>query len=112
MAKAFSVASWNVQHFRNKKDRISKIMTFLSEQKPDVLALYEVEGKDVFNELVDKMPGYTFHITEGRQRQEMMVGVRRTFTAFFTQKISRKKIKIPPKKIFWIIIVMAITGTA
>lgn len=33
------------------------------------------------------MPGYQFHITEGRQTQEILVGVRNKFTAFFTQRL-------------------------
>jgi hypothetical protein len=52
--------------------------------------LYEVEGKDVFTALVSEFPGYAFQITEGSQTQEILVGVRNTLTAFFTQKIEFK----------------------
>ena len=90
MAKAFSIASWNVQHFRNNRKRVVKIIEFLVAQNPDVLAIYEVEGKDVFYELVAKMPGYSFHITEGRQTQEIMVGAKKGFTSFFTQRTEFK----------------------
>ncbi len=97
MAKAFSVASWNVEHFgstskgSNKpKKPIGPILDFLSKQSADVLAVYEVVGKIVFDEIVKKMPGYQFHITEGRQSQEILVGVKKSFTSFFTQRTEFK----------------------
>ena len=90
MAKAFSVASWNVKHFRNDPTRVSKVVSFLKQQDPDVFALYEVTGKDVFGEMTNMFPGYTFQITEGPQTQEILVGVRNTLTAFITQRVEFK----------------------
>lgn len=91
MTKAFSLASWNVEHFRNPGSRVDRIVQFLTElPSPDVFALYEVEGAEVFDEVVAKMPGYSFHITEGPQVQEIMVGVQPKLTAFFTQKLEFK----------------------
>lgn len=90
MTKAFSLASWNVEHFRNDAGRVRRVVTFLGAQKPDVFALLEVEGKDVYDALVTRMPGYQFHITEGPQTQEALVGVKKGMTAFFTQKIEYK----------------------
>lgn len=90
MTKAFSVASWNVEHFKDDKTRIKRVIAFLNQQSPDIFALYEVEGAAVFSALVNEMPGYTFHITEGPQVQEILVGVRHGLTAFFTQKIEFK----------------------
>jgi len=90
MAKAFSLASWNVEHFKDDLTRVGRIVEFLDEQQPDVFGVYEVEGKDVFDELVTRMPKYQFHITEGPQTQEVLVGVRRTLTAFFTQRVEFK----------------------
>ena len=90
MAKAFSLASWNVEHFKDDKSRIGRVVGFLEKQNPDVFALYEVEGKEVFSQFTRQMPGYQFHITEGPQVQETLVGVRRTLTAFFTQKVEYK----------------------
>ena len=87
MAKAFSVASWNVEHFENAPNRVGDVVALLASLNPDIFALYEVEGKEVFGELVTQMPGYQFHITEGPQVQEILVGVRSGITAFFTQKI-------------------------
>lgn len=90
MAKAFSLLSWNVEHFKNVGSRVDRIVTKLVEQKPDVLALYEVEGADVFSELTARMPNYHFHITEGEQVQEVLVGARNTLSSFFTQKLEFK----------------------
>ncbi len=90
MAKAFSLASWNVEHFRGQPARMKRVVKFLNEQKPDVFSLYEVEGKDVFREISRTMPGYSFHITEGRQTQEILVGVKSGFTAFFSQRVTFK----------------------
>ncbi|MES9902802.1 MAG: endonuclease/exonuclease/phosphatase family protein [Sedimenticola sp.] len=90
MAKAFSLVTWNVEHFKGKPDRTARVIDFLQAQKPDVFGLLEVEGKDVFDDLVARMPGYQFHITEGRQTQEVLVGVKRGMTAFFTQRVEFK----------------------
>ena len=87
MAKAFSVASWNVEHFKGKPERVTRVVDFLKESDPDVFALYEVEGSEVFQALTTSMPGYNFHITEGLQVQEILVGVKTGITSFFTQKI-------------------------
>lgn len=90
MAKAFSLASWNVEHFKGNPARVNRVVDFLVDKrggnKPDVFALYEVEGKLVYPALVKKMPGYSFHLTEGPQTMEILVGVKGNITAFFTQK--------------------------
>src|SRR3990172_5751252 len=87
MAKAFSVASWNVEHFKQDNTRIERVVGFLKKQQPDIFALYEVEGSTLFQTLVGALKDYTFHITEGPQVQEILVGIRQGITAFFTQKI-------------------------
>ncbi len=89
MAKLFSIASWNVEHFRGAGAdslRVQRVIDFLADQQPDVFGLYEVEGKVVFDTLVEKMPDYTFQITEGEQTQEILVGVHKSLTAFITQR--------------------------
>jgi len=90
MAKAFSLASWNVEHFKDEPERVARVVDFLKEQDPDVFALLEVEGKEVFAELVRQMSDYQFHITEGPQTQEILVGVKHDLTAFYTQKVQFK----------------------
>jgi hypothetical protein len=86
VAKAYSLASWNVEHFRNPDSRVDRVVDFLVDLgPPDVFGLYEVEGKEVYEALVTKMPGYTFHITEGPEVQEILIGVASKLTAFFTR---------------------------
>ena len=92
MAKAYSLLSWNVEHFKkvqgNHAQRLQRIVNTIKAEDPDVFALYEVEGKDVFGAMVTNFPSYSFHITEGPQVQEILVAVRGDITAFFTQKIT------------------------
>lgn len=90
MAKVFSIASWNVEHFKGDPARVGRVVDFMADKNPDVFALYEVEGKSIFDELVTRMPGYTFQITEGDQTQEILVGIRKNLTAFITQKMEYK----------------------
>lgn len=90
MAKLFSVVSWNVEHFKDDPSRVERVVTFLRDQSPDVFGLYEVEGSEVFTALVTLMPNYTFQITEGPQTQEILIGVKKTVTAFITQKTDFK----------------------
>lgn len=88
MAKLFSVASWNVEHFKDDPTsaRVNRVVDFLRQHEPDVFAILEVEGSTVFKALTTRMPEYTFQITEGVQTQEILIGVRRTLTAFITQR--------------------------
>ena len=93
MTKAFSVASWNVEHFKigpRTRRRVDKVVSFLQQQNPDVFALYEVTGADVFLEITHAFPGYTFQITEGPQTQEILLGVRNTLSCFITQRVEFK----------------------
>jgi hypothetical protein len=55
-----------------------------------VIVLLEVKGKDVFSSLVKLMPAYQFHITEGSQAQQVLVGVKNEFTAFFARRTEFK----------------------
>ncbi|MFW9975917.1 MAG: hypothetical protein ACFFDQ_11650, partial [Candidatus Thorarchaeota archaeon] len=87
MTKAFSVASWNVKHFKSPQARADRAVSFLRKQDADIIALYEVLGKDVFSEIVKQLPGYSFHITEGKRSQEILVGVRNSLDSFITQKL-------------------------
>lgn len=90
MSKIFSVASWNVRHFKGKQSRVDRIVDFLTPKDPDIIAIYEVTGKAVFGAMTEAFPTHTFHITEGRQSQEILIGVRGGFSAFFTQKVEFK----------------------
>jgi hypothetical protein len=90
MAKAFSVASWNVRHFRDDPTRVGKVVEFLKLQDPDLFALYEVTGGELFTTMTEEFPDYTFQITEGPQTQEILAGVRNTLTTFITQRVEFK----------------------
>lgn len=97
MAKAFSVVSWNVEHFGatdkghdKPKKPVGPILEYVAQQNADVVAIYEVVGKVVFEEAVKKMPNYHFHITEGPQTQEILIGVKKNLSSFFTQKTTFK----------------------
>ncbi|UCF09320.1 MAG: endonuclease/exonuclease/phosphatase family protein [Candidatus Bipolaricaulota bacterium] len=90
MAKAFSIASWNVEHFKGDPARTDRVIAFLEAQNPDIIGLYEVEGKEVFATLTRRFPGYSFQITEGPQTQEILVGFRAGMSVFMTQKIQFK----------------------
>jgi len=97
MAKAFSVLSWNVEHFgktaknsSSPNKPIKPILEFVKAQNADVIAIYEVVGRLVFSELKKHVPGYSWHITEGPQTQEILVGVKKSISCFFTQKVTFK----------------------
>ena len=60
MEKIFSVASWNVKHFRYDSNRMRSVVSFLKEQNPDIFALYEVTGKEVFSEMTKQFPRYVY----------------------------------------------------
>jgi hypothetical protein len=97
MAKAFSVVSWNVEHFgaKDKKKKkpkkpVGPIVDYLKAQKADIYAVYEVVGSAVWKSVLQKMPDYQWHITEGPQTQEILVGVRKTISCFFTQRLQFK----------------------
>lgn len=97
MAKALSIASWNVKHFGRgnpngayDRARVERCIDFLAAQNADVVAVYEVASKRVFRPMVAKMPQYTFHITEGSQAQEILVGVRSRLSAYVTQRLEFK----------------------
>ena len=63
MAKAFSVVSWNVKHFgatspgaSGPTKPIEPILDYINAQNGDVIAIYEVVGRVVFDYIVSKMP--------------------------------------------------------
>ena len=96
MAKLFSFASWNVEHFSNKSSRVSKVVDTLRQCDPDVFALFEVRGKAVFNSMTERMSDYQFSILENRTQanMEILVGVKRKFQSFVTFREEFKS-KVP-----------------
>ena len=100
MGKVFSVASWNVEHFRRNTDpdrnRVHRVARFVAGNDggpsaiPDIFALYEVEGKEVYQDFMREFPNHRFHMTEGKQTQEIFIGVHRRFQTFTTQRLEFK----------------------
>jgi len=39
MAKLFSVASWNVEHFKGRQTRVKNVVKFVQDSDPDLFAL-------------------------------------------------------------------------
>ncbi len=73
---------------KNKDDE--RIKKHIQDANPDILAVFEVEGKQVFQKFMEHFPQYSFHITEGTQTQEILLGVRGNLTSFFTQRTEFK----------------------
>lgn len=97
MAKAFSIASWNIEHFgaldKDKKKIVKDpepIIDLLKAKNADIVAIYEVRSDRVFRYLVEAMPDHRFFITEGPQMQEILVGTRKSLSVFMTQKTEFK----------------------
>jgi hypothetical protein len=90
MAKAFSIASWNIEHFKGDPTRTNRVIGYLKQQNPDVIGIYEVEGAAVISEVTAQFPSYTFQITEGPQSQEILVGFKSNLSVFITQKLEFK----------------------
>lgn len=87
MAKAFSVASWNIESLSAHKRPIDPIVQFIAAQNADIVAIYEATSKEAFAPLLTAMPKYQFHITEGPQTQEILVGIRNGLSAYVTQRV-------------------------
>ena len=97
-----SVLFWNVEHFNGKggmdsnnqegrKNRVTDVIKLIKKAEVDIFGLSEVESGDVYDRITAEFPNYTFHVTEGRQSQEILIGVRSEFTAFFTQRTEFKR---------------------
>lgn len=84
---AIRVLSWNVEHFRDGS-KISAVAEHIKKHDPDVFALYEVENINVLELMREHFPKHTFHITDGPESQEILVGLRvsSSYQATFVQK--------------------------
>lgn len=88
MARLLKFAAWNVEQFTNNTGRVRRIADFLKDEgnDPDLFAIFEIRGSDVFDDFVEQLPTHNFYLTEGLQMQETLVGVRKNLTAFITQR--------------------------
>lgn len=85
-----SVFSSNLENFRLSKKDVDRVVAHVKGFDPDVFALLEVVGPNVYGQIANRFPSHTFHMTYGRQSQEILVGVRKTLSAFFSQKTEFK----------------------
>ena len=79
-------ASWNVRQFSDEPDRIDRVLDLLQEKDPDVFALFEVRGRNVFAGLTAGMPDHMVAITEwtDQANMETLIGVRNSLNPFIT----------------------------
>ncbi|UCD45007.1 MAG: hypothetical protein JSV27_00400 [Candidatus Bathyarchaeota archaeon] len=82
----FSIASWNVEQFKLHTTLKDKVVEHIKTQVPDIFAVLEVVGADVWRYMYKEFPDHNFFITEGKQTQEILVGVHKKFRAFLTQR--------------------------
>ena len=81
MAVAFTVASWNVEHFGkgskpgqpSNPARLQRVCDTLKQLDPDVFAIYEVESGVMFDAFTAAFPVHHFSITEGAGTQQILV---------------------------------------
>ncbi len=91
MPRVFSFASWNVRNFFGDDTRVDRVADLLvnaggDNRAPDVFAIYEVRGAQVFTAFRQRMPTHNFFISEGPNNQEILIGTRNSISAFVTQR--------------------------
>ena len=85
---AFTVLSWNIEHFKDNTNRTKRVADRIKIHNPDIFAILETESLKTLEMMQNHFPTYNFHITDGKQTQEIMVGVRNNVFSqvAFTQK--------------------------
>lgn len=90
---AFTFALWNVEHFKANPGRMKIVADELKAAHPsgkelDVFGILEVESLNIVELITEHFPNYDFHLTDGPQVQEILIGVRR---GVFSQKVFTQK---------------------
>lgn len=90
------ILSWNVEHFgksdaEDRSGRLSRVIDVIRHHDPDVFAILEVEGVEVFDAFTDRFPDYSFTLSEGPNSQEIMVAIRHGLRSFITQRSEFKR---------------------
>jgi endonuclease/exonuclease/phosphatase family metal-dependent hydrolase len=96
------IITWNIEHFSGheaedarspaeRANRLSEVIAFIKDEEPDIFGISEVTSGFVYEKMVAAFPRHTFHITTGRQSQEILIGVRDGLGSFFTQKDEFKR---------------------
>lgn len=108
MARVFSFASWNIEHFAGKPERFNRVIDFLNSvgppdaadangnSPPDVFGIQEVKSSfTVFTEFTSRMPSHNFSITVAPGSPlNILVGVNRNLTAMFENRTELQS-KVP-----------------
>jgi len=85
MQSKLSVLWWKVHHLKNAS-QAARIVSHIKERNPDIFALGGVVGEAAYRLIAKEFPEHNFYMTFGKQAQEMLVGVKRTMQAFFSQR--------------------------
>lgn len=88
MSDRLSFASWNVEHFYGRPERIDRVVGVIADHDPDIFCIFEVEGKPVYPAVREMLPEHRFTISEKTDRsgQEIMIGIRRSLFSFVTYR--------------------------
>jgi hypothetical protein len=84
----FSLLSWNVEAFDGATAQLKKVAEHIGDLDPDVFGLFEVENVNIIDLITNRLPDYDYHLTDGPENKEILVGVRRGKfqQSVFTQK--------------------------
>ena len=74
---AFSILSWNVEKFDGEVTQLDEVSNHISNHDPDVFGILEVENVGIVDLIVNYLDDYDYHLTDGPQNKEILVGVRR-----------------------------------
>jgi hypothetical protein len=90
---AFTFALWNVEHFKANPGRMKIVADELKAAHPsgkelDVFGILEIEALNIVELITEHFPNYDFHLTDGPQVQEILIGVKR---GVFSQKVFTQK---------------------
>ena len=100
--KPLKIMTWNIEHFNGRggikkstkaqrKNRVKRVIEYILLEDPDVFGISEVTSSEVYEIFTRHLPGYSFHITDGDQSMEILIGVKDGFTSFFRQKDQFKR---------------------
>jgi exonuclease III len=76
---------WNVHNLEGPEQALA-VVSHVRQHNPDVFCLAEVIGAAAYELIAKNFPDHNFYMTYGPESQELLVGVRRTLQALFSQK--------------------------
>lgn len=89
MGTKIKILWWNVHSFKDAA-HAERVASRIEEIDPDVFGLGEIIGEPAYELVAKRFPEHNFYMTYGRQAQELLVGVRNTLQAFFSQRTEFK----------------------